>query len=365
MKGLMLLLSATALATTVAAPAAAGPGSTERAEPHELVPRAPAGRSEQLLDGVDFELSISGDEPSAAVQYGRTAVRNRFEADGSGKQLSESWAIRLSVPVGGSNDLTSGKTLDALADGPKATFTYSLFGFKSAAQNFNSPRFEAIMRDARLGCERTATTEEAKADCRNAGPSQEFAEQHSSYDIQAIGRALFSSMWRIGVEGSVGLNRFEYFDPTLAERDKTRPQYAAAVFGAIYPAGGLSAAIVKAEYQRAHEAADETILCKPVVTNPAADCVKGSPVAPGRVERLNLSTEFRQVFPINKKGAAFAISPKGTIDALSGDYSVELPIYYIPTWDLPISPGASISYSSDKDKVSFGLFLKASFSLGD
>jgi hypothetical protein len=365
MKALFLLLSATALVTIVAAPAAARPGSTERSGAHDLAPPAPAGRSEQLLDGVEFELSISGDEPSAAVQYGRTTVRNRFDAEGAGKQLSESWAIRLSMPVGGSNDLTSGKTLNALADGPKATFTYSIFGFESAAQNFNSPRFKAIMRDARLACERTASTEEAKADCRNAGPSQEFAEEHSSYSTQALARALFSSMWRVGVEASVGLNRFEYFDAGLVERNKTKPQYAAAVFGAFYPAGGLSAGILKAEYQRAYEAADETILCKPVITNPAADCVKGSPAAPGRVERLNLSTEFRQVFPIDKKGAALAVSPKGTIDALSGDYSVELPVYYIPTWDLPISPGASLSYSSDKDKVSFGLFLKASFTLGD
>ena len=366
MKDLILLLASGALATSAAAqpPIAADPQANAR--PNDLVPPAPAGRSEQLLDGFDFELAISDDEPSASVQYGQYTVRNRFDQDGRGKQLSESWAIKLSVPVGGDSDLTSGATLDALGDGPKATFTYSLFGFKSAAQNFNSPKFKAIMRDARRGCERAATTEEAKADCRNAGPSQEFAEEHSSYSIAAIGRALFSSMWRVGVEGSVGINRFEYFAPvTLAEQDKTKAQYSGAVFAALYPAGALSALIGKAEYQHGYEAADDAILCKPVVTDPKADCVHGAPAAPSKLERLNLSAEYRHVVPIGNDGAAFAFSPKGTVDALSGEYSIELPVYFIPTWDLPISPGASVSYSGEKDKVSFGLFLKATFSLGD
>jgi len=42
---------------------------------------------------------------------------------------------------------------------------------------------------------------------------------------------------------------------------------------------------------------------------------------------------------------------------------VELPVYLLPSGKSPILPGFKIGYASDEKKLTFGVFLKASFSL--
>ena len=353
----LMLGSAAALAQT-------GTSTAIGNEPVRLegdrVPAGPAGRSENFIHGVDFDLNVSEEDSKASIAFGGYSTRNIYAGEAA-RQLSQSWSVRLSVPVGGGDDITSDSTLEALGDGPKLTFSYGLFGFKAA--NINSPRFIPLMDRARIECERQATTPQQIEFCRMAPPDRRFATRYSGASRREINKSLFSGLWRAGLDVSLGVNRFEFVEPlTLTDRKTTKFQYSAGLFGAWYPADGMSGIIGRAEYQRAFEAADDVIQCKAVVVNPNDDCKKGAPQAPHRVQHLNLSIEGRRVFNPDSKSGSLAISPRATVDALSGDYELELPIYFMPRWDLPVSPGVSVGYVSHKDKVTFGLFLRTSFS---
>jgi|GEM_PF-853238 len=346
--------------------------AADRRGAEDVTPPAPAGRNENFLDGVAFDLSVDEDEAKASMQVGGYASRTAFTGGGNASQTNLLWSIKAEVPVGGSSDLTSRSSLDALSDGSRLTLDLSLFGFKSAAANSSSPAFDRIMVSARRNCEVEAADEpdstQAQIDqqvarCRNARNEPAFARKYSDYSDNAINRTLFSGIWRVGAEASIGVDRFAYIDAaTLGEKKKSKIQYSAALFFAYYPSDAVSAVVARGEYQRAYEAADEAIICRPVVTDPDADCVNGISGPPTEIERLNLSLEYRRVFDSGWRRGSFATSPRATIDALSGEWEAELPIYFIPRGDSPISPGVKVAYSSEKDKVAFGLFMRSTFS---
>ncbi|QAY78434.1 hypothetical protein [Sphingosinicella sp. BN140058] len=335
---------------------------SDEAEVAARVPLPPSGRTDNLLNGVSFDLAVSENDSAASMEYGEYTVRQGLAGS---RQLNESWALKLSVPIGGKDDLTSGATLDALSNGPKASFTYSFFSFNPGPRY--GGKFHTIMRHAREECASAPQPPETPKDCKNAGPSQQFAEKYSTtYSDVDIARSLFSPIWRFGVTSSIGFKRHEYIVPaSITSKNQTKPEFGLAVFGALYPADSVSAFILSGQYQNVYEDRDDEIVCKPVITNPDQDCENGPSAPPENVERLNLSGEYRRVFSIGSGRTQIGISPKGTVDSLSGDYSLEFPLYIIPDWDLPVAPGLTVSYSSDQDKFAFGVFMRASFTLGD
>lgn len=338
-----------------------------------LVAPAPAGRSANLLQGVAFDLAVSEEESEASVEIGGYSSR-LVSLDERPEQTNFNWSLKLAVPIGGQTDLTADTTLDALTNGPSLTLSAGIFGFRSAAHNLFSDSFQVIMHDAGEECVRNASRassateaqiQTAIASCRDQAsrPDPEFAAQHSTYSDAAINRSLLSGMWRLGFQARVGVNEFQFIDPaTLSELEETKFQFSVGLVGALYPDDAMSAIIAGVEYQNAFEAADDAILCRPVVVDPSTDCLSGSPSAPEHVERLNLSVEYRRLFQGAPGGGSFAISPKGMIDALSGEFELELPLYYVPAWDLPIAPGVALTYSSEDNELDFGVFLRTSFS---
>lgn len=356
-----LLCSPSVAAAQVEPGAAIEPSSSAPVEGN-LAPPAPAGRTDSFLRGVAFDLEVGDEESQASAQIGGYSTRNVF-SEGSTRQLGQTWALKLSVPFGGTDDLTSRASLDALTNGPKLTATYSIFGFRSGARNLTSPRFRSLMDQARASCERQADDQAAIDACRNAPPNPAFARRHLPGRTAEINRSLFSGIWRLGAEGAVSVNRFDFIDvATLEERDETKAQFSAALFGAYYPSDGMSAWIGRVEYQNAYEAGDASIICRPVVVDPADDCVQGVPTPPENVERLNLSVEHRRIFDTGWRHGSFAISPQATLDALSEEFELEFPVYFVPRGDWPVAPGFSVTYSSEKDEVDFGLFLRSTFS---
>ncbi|HEX8514070.1 MAG TPA: hypothetical protein VF688_13305, partial [Allosphingosinicella sp.] len=246
-----------------------GPSASHRRGAEDATPPAPAGRTENFLDGVSFELSVEPEESKAAVQIGGYSTNTIFSGAGEARQTAAQWSVKAEVPVGGSDDLTSGSTLDALSNGSRLTFDFSMFGFKSAAANSSSPAFDRTMISARENCKtearnaRDSSAQEIEAkiqQCANARNDPSFARQYSDYSDVAINRTLFSGIWRVGGEASIGLGRFKFVTgPALQEVERTKVQYSGAVFFAYYPSDAVSAIISRAEFQRAYKAADEAI----------------------------------------------------------------------------------------------------------
>lgn len=352
------LLAATgAHAQTPAAVPDSGPN-----EERPQAPPPPAGRSDDILDGIAVDFAVSDDDPEASVEVGNSwTLRRGSNARGLPEYLNANWNIKLTVPLAGDDDLTSSSTLFGVLNGPKLTVNLGLFGFRVA--DLQTDEFGTIMTRAFERCQREATTDAERANCTpRRDPA--FARQHGFSDAE-INRTIFGWMWRVGFEGSIAANQYDYVEAaTLTRRQDTHMTYGAALVAGFYPPDGVSAILLRGGYERGYESEDKRIICRPVVVSPVTDCVTGVPTPASRTEALNFSLEYRRIFDTGRRSGSLAMSPRFTIDALSGEFEAELPVYFIPRdSNFPISPGVSIGYSSEKDEVSFGVFLRTTFKI--
>jgi hypothetical protein len=350
-----------ALLAALAAAAAPGAAMAQEvrppAEARTVTVASPAGRTDSMLDGIDFDLQFDDKEQKASMAIGDTRARN-WETDREAGQRSLTWLLRLDVPVSDPKDITPKATIDALSDGGKLTFNLSLLNLRSAAWNLvdpSSPFQRDLIPEAQRKCTALA---DPKLDCTQT--SAQFARRY--LNNARVNRSIFYPMTRIGAEGSLGFDRFEYLDPaTLAKQNPSKLQFGAALYFIYYPSDRLSTVVLRAEYQNAFEARDEQRVCKPVVVDPAVDCVQNARIEPQHIERANLSLEYRRLFELPENVGSVAISPKATVDALTGDYEGEFPIYFLPKKAGPVSPGIKVSYSSRDGQVRYGAFLKSTF----
>lgn len=274
---------------------------------------APAGRVDAFLDGIGFELEVNNDKPRAAVSLGgRFDPWASIHADRLTSSFNQfSWNASFSAPIGGQDDLTAAQTLDKLSNG--STVTLSLFRF--------------------------------------------------SFSNRDVGDPSLTGAWQFGGDATVGFNNFDYRDPlTLAEHTDEETPYAIGAFVAYYPANSRSMVSGGIRFQHAFEAQDEVILCRPVVIVPANDCAHAPPGPPEMTEGFVLNMEYRRTFDLGWSFADLAISPIAAYSESDGDIGIELPIYLLPHAKWPILPGIKFGYSSDEDEMTFGFFLKSSFS---
>lgn len=353
------ILTLVALAASIAPLAAVAQSAVDTdITPESAAPKSAPGRTDNVLNGVEFSLDISEDDSEASIQYGQTRTRTASSGD---KQVSTSWLIKGSVPVGGGDDLTSKGTLDALSNGPKVTVRLSFLSFSSASPQLRSGGFLPLMVDALKACNaELAKGEKVNCNYRPDLPDATFAQTWLSRRVTSF---LYPKVAvRGGIEGSIGVKRFPNIEPvTLIERNPAKPQFAASGFLTLYPSDKSTTITARVEYQNAFEADDETILCKPVIVTPASDCKKGVPMAPHNVEQINLSLAVTKAFTFNKS-FSFGIAPKATVDAIDGKWGVEVPFYLIPPASWPIAPAVVVSYSSKDDKFDAALVLRKTFS---
>lgn len=299
-----------------AADEAVTPHCLPRAEAAASPVAAPPGRLDGLLDGLGLELEINNDKPETTVSWGRK-LRPCFSSTGlPGSDLTFrqiSLTSALTLPIGGKDDLVDPQTLDKLSNGPSLSFGVSRFSYTSRA--------------AATGIE--------------SDPGLQF-----------------------GAEATLGFNRFDHRAPTtLEELSDDKFQYGAKAFVAIYPNSLQEAFSVSLEYQSAWEAQDDTILCKPVIVTPADDCVSAAPGGPERTDGLLLGAEYRRAFDTGWSFGDLAVSPLVTYDLLNDEVGIELPVYLLVHGETKVLPGFKIGYSTEED-VTYGVFLKSSFTLG-
>ena len=275
---------------------------------------APAGRMDAFLEGLGFELEVNNDKPKAAVSLGgRFHPWTSTGVDGLTSTFNQlSWNASFSTPIGGEDDLTDAQTLDKLSNGSSVTLSLSRFSFSN----------------------------------------------------QDVGDPSLTGAWQVGGEATVGFNDFDYREPlTLVEHTGEETAYAVGAFVAYYPTNSRSMVSGGVRYQQAFEARDEVVLCRPVVIAPADDCAHAAPGPPEQTEGFVFNVEYRRTFDIGWSFADLAISPITSYDEGDGEFGIELPIYLLPHAKSPILPGIKFGYSSDEDEVTFGFFLKSSFSL--
>ena len=334
----------------------------------------PGQTADVISDGtIDFDINEKKSEMVLGYSWGgrnqsiepdrRTAVvlQNRFNAS-------------LTLPLGGADNLLTREAFDGLSDGPSLSLSWTSFGTRSAdpwdralnpalgpIADASGQRCIAAVRAGQVA----DYTEQRCRDNMTIRPNYDFVQQFSGLSTARLNRALFSPVTGYGIEASIGVNQFKYRTPvTLAENSETRRQFSIRAFGILFPSDGVSMLTGSARYESSYEAQDDQILCRAVVANPNDDCVSGPPGPPERVEKLQFEIEYRRVFdPIPGLGR-FAIAPRVALDAMSGEYEAELPIYLTPSGTNRILPGLTISYDSRHDEVIVGLFLRRTFNFG-
>jgi hypothetical protein len=335
---------------------------------------APAGSDDSIERGLKFNLDVSEDESSVSMQLGQASTP-------SGSGTSTNWQVKLTVPIEGLEDFKPGSDLDLMSDGTKLTFSFSFLSFDGSAGAFTSGEFQryiwepALEECADRGVRAGANLETAKKDCglyppgtgsgmdlRPRIPTSAYATQFMTpVLVDRMNRLLVGDIVRVGVEGAVGFDKMKYVDPaTLAVMEPNKTQASGSLFIAWYPGTSKSVLTGRIEYQNGFEAQKEQAVCRPVVVDPATDCVTGS-LMPRHVERANISVEYRRVFSVNSNLGSFAIAPKATYDTLSNEFEGVFPVYFIPTDAGPFSPGFEVKYSSKTGEVTTGFFVRSTF----
>jgi len=409
-----LLVSAAALLSP-AATAPTPPPTAQRNEAQNLVPiAAPPGGTLDITTGGSIALDVSEKKSSLTLGYSWSR-QSHSPLDENGLRLSRTtFNVELSLPVGGSDNLLLGSTYRGLRNGPSLSGSLTLFDSR-ASDNLDSRDFADIMARASTGCPQHAAaaaarateaesnaaaaqnavataTDQARAANRardlqgaaevareaaetmglecsrhadpanNYRPNRQFAIDHSGTAEAVINRATLQPGIAVGIEGSVGLDVFDYRTPiTLVEHSRTEPNFSIKAYFTYFPSDAMSMFTIAAEYKNEFKAQGEQILCPTVVNNPNDDCRHAPPGPPTSNDSLLLSAEYRRVLRSLGRLGQIAIAPRASIDTLSGEYELTLPIYLRPRNDFGLLPGLSFTYNSEDDEFIVGVFLKRSF----
>ena len=345
-------------------------GAAAAGDPEEGVAGTLSGPTDRVtaIDSFEVGLDVSDDDPELSVSYGGK-IFDIYRDNQNAVAQTLAGSVSLDLPLGGESDLTDSAVLDGLSNGAKVSVSLSIFSSRFDPNRAFGPRFRKIMKRAEDRCVTAVKPDDAKAEekiknCREDGsrPTRDFAVQHSGYSPSTINRALYGGSWQIGMKSSLGFADFERQTPlTLEENKANKTQYAASIFGSYFFADALTSLTGEVEYQKGYEAKEKEVVCKAVVVTPVDDCANSAPAGPDRTENLVLRIENRRVFWSGFKGGELAIAPQLSYDVLNNKFGAELPIYYIPPGDWPISPGIKVGYSTKDGGPSFGAFLKTSF----
>lgn len=321
--------------------------------------------------GFDATIEIAEEESSAAFKLSGWMVKPPPDA---GQRVDLTWSVGAEYPIGGADNILDDATLDRLAGGPKLSIAINALMFETGSLRPDIPEFIRIMGQAREACiekqrdaMRNGTLTEAAgqkelAYCATADPDPDFVRENLPSARLQMNRALNSGYWSFGLKGSIGSDKYDFVTPgSLTSGDQRLTAYSATLGIGYYLPDAVTAIKFAAEYSSGVEDLDKQVVCKTVIVTPADDCKFALPRAPGREDSLVLRGEIRRFFPFSNGKGGIGTALTGSVDTLSGDFGIELPIYLSLPGDTPILPGITFKYNSDDDDLSVGLFLRTVF----
>ncbi len=340
-------------------------GSTAaHAQDRPTPPPTASQRADDPFVGISYSVDVSDEDSEASVSVSGYFARPMPSGDGTAAARTDiSWKVGVEIPVGGSDNVLDRATLDKLGDGTKLSASLNFLHFQNDPSRLGSPDFLELMRVAAEECRKNAKTEAELTACTPVGPSESYILKHTLWARLAMNRALYSGYWSAGMKGAVSLKRYNWVDQgTLAENKASPSGYSATVWGVYYPSDAVSAWKLEGEYSSALDQADPEVICKTVIVTPKDDCVKAAPSGPVRKDALVIRGEYRRYVPFRSGKGGIGAAITGSVDTLTGDYGIELPVYLTIPGVEAVTPGVKVGYSSKEDDVTVALFIKTSFS---
>ena len=277
------------------------------------------------------------------------------------------FALILSTPIHNA-DGAMPASLDALANGSKATLRWGRFGLGEVHPNDSA--VQRIEAQAQRACLAAQTDPTDPKHLQFGGACQQTNRNVHNYALRDyrnyLAKILTSGVTDYGIEASVGVNDFEWIDPaTFASQKQRRTSWSVAGHYTHYRVSTPTAFTFSAAYQRAYEASQERLLCPPNAVDPATQCKTARGAGPARKETLLFSAGLRHRF-MAPDGTllGLAVAPTVTYDALDKVFGVDVPVYLVPSKEDGLTGGLRFGYRSDRvDKFSISVFFGAAFSL--
>lgn len=275
--------------------------------------------------------------------------------------------VSLSAPASSSGD-TSFATLDGLASGLNTGFRHTLyFGRVPNAAVINA---NPTIQDAQEKC--VATNPDEEQNCT------EFAALYSDRYLSAaqqdaVADAVFDEIvagsYGKTFSGSVGYDEFDFFPDAAFEEDTVECISLSTGVGFIYFPSRGNSFLLEGNFQRTFDGADDATRCQttPNTGNDFLSCVTGAFAGPTREENLILRTQYRQSISLSEGGLLpnIAIAPRAEFDALSNNYSFDLPIFLVGSKDGKMVVGLRLGYQDEDNDGEFkiGAFYGTAFDL--
>lgn len=348
-------------------------GSTKTRYSWQETPQIPTGSVDpggvtKSAAAFNLEAGTGGGRASFTLGFGRETARP-VEGEGGLVATDQSVEIVLSAPLAKEGDTTIA-TLDSLTKGTKLEIGWTLF--QGRVPGYAYDRDDEIMQRARQRCHDRSPPYEGGC----VGVDDDFLATFMTpreREIYENGYADVSlrKSWAFGLHGAVGYDEFEYFPfPSLTKEKDEKLSWEAGASFTFFPQivpNTTSSVSFGADYQQAYEAAKTETACPVSMVPDTVRCATGPLAPPTETEKLLLSAEVRQ--PIYDGIGGFieslGIAPKVEFDALSDDYSVDVPVYVVPDKDGNLTGGFRLGYTSDEDEFIAGIFIGAKFGLKD
>lgn len=328
-------------------------------------PPAASQRSDDPLSGISLSLDVAEEESKGSVSIAGYFIKPTLnEMSTPGRRTAIGWKLGVEVPIGGSDDVLESATLDKLGDGTKLSGSITFMSYSTDPLRVDSGPFGDLMEHAKKRCE--ADAKRAGTDpsaCKYIGNSPDYIRKHDPSSVLAMNRVLYGGFWTAGLKGSVSLKRYSWVSAGTLDKNTASPSgYSATLYGVYYPSDAVSAWKMEAEYSSAPKQTDPEIICKAVIANPNTDCVSAPANAPTREDALVFRGEYRRFFPFGGGKGGIGVALTGSVDVLTGDYGIEVPVYLSIPGTSAIAPGLKFGYASKDDEFGVSLFIKTSFS---
>jgi hypothetical protein len=168
--------------------------------------------------------------------------------------------------------------------------------------------------------------------------------------------------WQLGLRTAVGYHDYTYYDAaSLSKHELSR----FSLSGGAELSWLLDSATITAgaRYQRAFQAARSQTACHVVSVPSTVQCVTGGLAPPQRTDSIPLSLELHAAWelrhPLLGLLPAIGIAPRLEVDALSDNWSVDVPVYLVRDEHGALSGGFRIGYSSHEGKVIGSIFVSS------
>lgn len=180
-----------------------------------------------------------------------------------------------------------------------------------------------------------------------------------------INRLKSKSYFAVSLNGSIGTEKFEFFDPaTLVSGEERKTSYSASVsFGYLPHLSSKVFLIGGFEAKRSYSAADEATYC-PTGTGAPVKCETGPFGPPVKEIDYKLKGTMRVSFNLPfgpNDGTPIGIDLSGAYDFHDDTWGLTLPVYFVLDKEGSLTGGIRAAYDSKKDDFQVGVFIGKSF----